>query len=81
MAAKDKETYIAHRTDRVGWGDLTVQLVAGEEVPPGLPQDVLDTLLENQSIYNVSGTPAIDVYSQDYRDLQTFEDSQEDKGK
>jgi hypothetical protein len=37
--------------------------------------------MENQSIYDVNADPAIDIYSQDYRDLQSFEDAQEDKGK
>lgn len=76
MAAKSKGKYIAHRTERVGWGDLTVDLVAGEEVPP-VPQDLLETLVANQQVYNAHADLPLDTYSQEYRNLQSVEDSEE----
>ncbi len=65
-----KPTYVSHRTTRVGYGDRTVDLVAGEEIPSDLPQEMVDVLVENQQVYDPSADPGSDVYSQEYRNAK-----------
>ena len=66
MSAAKKATLLAVRSDVVDLGPQRVRLSAHEPIPEGLPDWAVDSLVENQMVYDPDAVES-DVSSEEYR--------------